>query len=274
MGHLLTMWAAASESVTRFAECEWRAARFFRVSPGARDIAKRMLLCHALAALAIAACGGAPTVEPAAAPPVDPAQFSPPRFAANLRTLVAFGARAPQSAALANAREWAHANAPATRVDARIVLVASLEAPGATGDALVDASSGAALVLEAARALTARGEPVGVAFVVGALAPAPPIAGAEAVVYVRRACGMPQRRDLLSHRVLRERFFRAANVELVAFEQTRAPHEALLAAGAMRVVALDAPRAHGAECVASGFGEALLRFVTDATALLNRSHEK
>jgi hypothetical protein len=232
-----------------------------------------MLLCSALAAFGVAACGGAPTVDPTAepgAPPADPAQFSAERFDANLRALVAFGSRPLGSDALASARSWALANAPTTRADAPLVFVSSLATTAASGAALAEESSGAALAIEAARALAARGEAVGLALVAGELAPDPPIAGAEAVVYLRRACGVPQRRDLLSHRVLRERFFRAANVEAVAFEQTDAPHAELLAVGAKRVVALDAPVVPGNACGPAGFGDALVRFASEANSLLTR----
>jgi hypothetical protein len=236
-----------------------------------------MLLCGVIAALGAAACGGSPTVAHAdepSEPPADAEHFSAERFAANLRALVAFGSRPLASDALASARDWAQASSPATRPGARVVLVAPLATSAVSGDALAEESSGAALALELARALTARGEEVGIALVAGELASMPPIAGAEAVVYLRRACGMPQRRDLLSHRVLRERFFRNANVPAVVFEQSDAPHAELLAAGAMRVVALDAPLAPGSQCEPGGFGEALLRFVADTTALLSKAQIK
>ena len=207
-------------------------------------------------------------------PSPDPTAFSNEGFAERMDALVALGAREPGSAALGHSREWALANAPETQADAPVALIASLVTGAASGDALGDASSGAALVLEAARALAAAGEPVRIALL-GDAADSPALGGVELAVYVARACSLPERRDLLSHRVLRERFFRAANVEGVVFEQQlEAPHAALLAAGALRVVALDAPRAPGAACAPAGFGDALVRFVTDATALLKRSHEK
>jgi len=233
-----------------------------------------MLLCGVIAALGAAACGGAPTATHAnepSEPPADAEHFGADRFDASLRTLVAFGPRPLGSDALASAREWAQTSSPATRADARVVLVAPLATSAVSGDALAEESSGAALALEVARALAARGEAVGIALVAGDLAPTPPIAGAEAVVFLRRACGMPQRRDLLSDRVLRERFFRHANVLAVRFEQADAPHAELLAAGAKRVVALDAPLEPGSKCEPGGFGEALLRFVIDTTALLSRA---
>jgi hypothetical protein len=107
----------------------------------------------------------------------------------------------------------------------------------------------------------------------GALASAPPLAGAALVVYVTRACGLPTRRDLLSHRVLRERFFRSAGAEppAGAFEQAKAPHAELLAAGARRVVAIDAPAESGMPCDPGPLGDALVRFVRDASELLTRS---
>lgn len=204
-------------------------------------------------------------------PLADPARFNLERFDANLRALIAFGPRPLGSDALASAREWAQAISPATRADAPVVLAAPLTTRAISGAALAEESSGAALALEVARALTARGEAVGIALVAGEIAPKPPLAGAEAVVYLRHACGMPERRDLLSHRVLRERFFRNANAPAGAFEQTDAPHAELLAAGAKRVVALDAPLKPGGQCEPGGFGEALLRFVAETSALLKKA---
>jgi hypothetical protein len=125
-------------------------------------------------------------------------------------------------------------------------------------------------VVETARAIAAQGGSVGVALQGGEGAQAAPLAGVSLAVYVRHACGMPQRRDLLSHRVLRERFFRAANAPVLEFEQTDAPHAELLAAGAKRVVALDAFAPPGGACQPALFGDAMLRFVSDATALLAR----
>ncbi len=205
----------------------------------------------------------------ASAPPADPTQFQSERFSASLRALAAFGARPPGSEALARARAWAEANAPEARAQARIVLVAPLATGASDADALVEAAAGAALALEVARMLGARGEPVGIAFAAGEPAPAT-LAGAEVAVFVRRACALPQRRDLLSHRVLRERFFAAAGVAAGEFEQAEAPHAALLAAGAKRIVALDAPAPPGTPCAPGAFADALARFVSDATALLAR----
>jgi len=243
----------------------------------------------------------------AAAPPQDPAQFSAERFRANVAALVELGARAPGDEASAHARAWAKANAPAARADAVVALIAPLTASGDSSDGLADASSGAALILEAARALAARDAAprvelfdssalasaalAGTALAVyvpralaardaaprvelfdsSALASAA-LAGTALAVYVPRACALPQRRDLLSHRVLRERFFDFAGAEAGAagFEQSEAPHEALLAAGARRVVVLDAPRASGAACDPQKFVDALVRFVRDASALLTR----
>jgi hypothetical protein len=210
----------------------------------------------------------APTEE-TEAPTSDPAQFSAERFEAHVRTLVAFGARPLGSEALTSAREWAEAIVPETQADASVVLVAPLATREVTGDALAEESSGAAFVIEVARALRARRVPVHVAFAAGEIAPVAPVAGAGVAVWVRRACGLPQQRDLLSHRVLRERFFRAAGVSKLDFAQVDAPHDALLAAGAERVVALDGPAA-GATCEPGAFGDALARFVSDATALLAR----
>lgn len=211
--------------------------------------------------------------EPAASPP-DPGEFSAERFDANLRALVAFGARPAGSAALATASEWALASVHESPAGAPIVIVAQLRTSAAHGAALAEASSGAALVLEVARALAARGKAVPVAFVAEELVPPQALARAEAAVYVGRACGLPQRRDLLSHRVLRERFFRVAGVEPIGFEQSDAPHAELHAAGAKRVVALDAPLAGGAACAPAGFGDALLNFVSEVTALLSRRHDE
>ncbi len=207
--------------------------------------------------------------EPSAAP-ADAAHFSVERFDANLRALVALGARTDGSEALASARRWAEANVPATQATARVVLSAPVATSELDGDALVQESSGAAFVVEVARAAAARGEAVGVALEAGPISPTSPIANAELVVYVRRACGLPLRRDLLSHRVLRERFFRIATAPAAGFEHTPAPHVALLAAGAKRVVALDAFAGSGDACHPGAFGDALLRFVSDATALLAR----
>jgi hypothetical protein len=250
------------------------AARFFFVRAVRRFVAGRFARCFAAAALGVAACGGAPTLAPApqaSAPPADPTQFQAERFGASLRALAAFGARPIGSEALARARAWAEANAPGTPTRALIVLVAPLATDAREGVALQEAGSGAALALEAARMLGARGAPVGVAFAAGETPPAPPLAGAEVAVFVRRACALPQRRDLLSHRVLRDRFFAAAGVAATEFEQVEAPHAALLAAGAKRVVALDAPAPPGSPCEPAGFAEALAGFVSDADALLARS---
>jgi hypothetical protein len=225
----------------------------------------------AFAALAVAACGGAPTVateDEAVGPPRNPTHFSAERFDANLRALVELGARPPGSDGLAAAERWARAHAPELAASPRVVLVAPLATGAARGDALADESSGAALALEAARALAASGTPVGVAFAPADLAAGARLADAELAVYVRRACALPERRDLLSHRVLRERFFRITGESSLAFEQADAPHDGLLAAGAKRVVALDAPRPPGAACAPAAFGDALVRFVSDATALL------
>jgi hypothetical protein len=241
-----------------------------RVSPSAPRASHRNLVGCALVALGVAASGcSSAEVAP---PPADPTQFGEARFASLLHALSELGARPAGSAALSRARVWVDANAPPTQADASVVLVASLTTHAAAGDALAEESSGAALVLEAARALAARGEPVGLAWVDGPLAPAPPLAESELAVYVKRGCSVPRQRDLLSHRVLRERFFRAAGPAAGApmFGQIDAPHAALLAAGAKRVVALDGPRAPDGACEGSAFGDALLRFVTDVTELLAR----
>jgi hypothetical protein len=233
-----------------------------------------MSLLRALAVAGVAGCGAAPSVAPVApevaAPPPDPTEFSGERFDANVRALVAFGARTPGSDALAAALRWAQANAPAAGASAAIALVAPLPSRGVTGEALAEDSSGAALVIEAARALAARGEPVAVAFATEELSPPTALEAAEVAVFVRRGCGLPERRDLLSHRVLRERLLRAANAAPAGFEQSDAPHAALRAAGAKRVVAVDAPAAPGAAC-APALGDALVHFVTDTTALLARA---
>lgn len=183
------------------------------------------------------------------------------------------GARVPGSDALAGAREWAEANASARGELGGIVIAAPLVTSDASGDALAEQSSGLAAAVELARALAANGPPVAVVLDDGALASSPPLAGAALVVYVSRACGVPTRRDLLSHRVLRERFFRSAGVEpeAAAFEQARAPHAELLAAGARRVVAIDAPAEPGMPCDPGPLGDVLVRFVRDATELLARS---
>jgi hypothetical protein len=233
-----------------------------------------MSLRLALAVVGVAGCGAAPSVTPVpqvvAAPPPDPEHFSTERFEANLRALVAFGARTPGSEALAAARRWAEANAPEARAGATIALVAPLATRDVAGAALAEESSGAALVIEVARALAARGERVAVAFEADGIAPAAALADAEVAVFVRRGCGLPQHRDLLSHRVLRERLLRAARADPAGFEQSEAPHGALRGVGAKRVVAVDAPAAAGAECAPDPLGGALVHFVTDTTALLAR----
>ena len=147
------------------------------------------------------------------------------------------GARVPGSDALASAREWAQANASARGELGGIVIAAPLVTSDASGNALAEQSSGLAAAIELARALAANGAPVAVVLDDGAFASSPPLAGAALVVYVSRACGVPTRRDLLSHRVLRERFVRSTGAEPAAgaFEQTTAPHAELLAAGARRV---------------------------------------
>lgn len=210
--------------------------------------------------------------EALAPPPEDPARFSAERFRANLAALVELGARAPGDEASELARAWAQANAPRPRADAVVALVAPLAANGGSSDALAEASSGAALIVEAARALGAQGAAPRIDLF-DSVAPAPPaLSGVAVAVYVPRACALPAQRDLLSHRVLRERFFDLAGAEAGAagFAQSDAPHAALLAAGARRLVVLDAPRTAGAECESQKFGDALVRFVRDASALLTR----
>jgi hypothetical protein len=187
--------------------------------------------------------------------------------------LVKLGARVPGSEALASARAWAQANASARGELGGIVIAAPLVTSDASGDALAEQTSGLAVAIEAARALAASGAPVAVVLDDGALASSAPLAGAALVVYVSRACGLPTRRDLLSHRVLRERFVRSAGAEpqAGAFEQARAPHAELLAAGARRVVAIDAPAGPGMPCDPGPLGDVLVRFVRDAAELLARS---
>jgi predicted outer membrane protein len=209
----------------------------------------------------------APPSAPAP-PPEDPTHFSSERFRANVATLVKLGARAPSGEGAARARAWLRANAPGAR--GPIALVAPLAARGDTPAALAEASSGAALVAEAARALGAQGRAAQVLLFDESVAAPDELAGAGLAIYVSRACALPQRRDLLSHRVLRERFFDLAGGGGAGFEQSRAPHAALQAAGARRVVALDAPPAPGAECDPAAFGDALVRFVSDASELLAR----
>ena len=232
-----------------------------------RRIAPQVLMGVALAPFGLADCSAMSTQRVQAA---DATQFSPERFATNLRALARFGARSMGSEAVAKARTWAAARVPVTQAGATVVLSAPLLTRAVSGSALVEEGSGAALVLEAARTLAARGERVAVELDAGEIASAPALAGAALVVYVRRGCSLPQRRDLLSHRVLRERFFRAANTAPTEFEQADAPHAAMLAAGAKRVVALDGPALPGGLCEPAAFGDALVRFVSDATQLLAR----
>ncbi len=250
-----------------------RPATLADVSRGSQNGKTQLLLCAALAALGVAGCGGAPTVAPAAeahAPTADAVQFSAERFDANLRALVAARAHSDGNEAFEDARRWMQANTGTTHANAQIVLAAALGTREVAGDALVRESSSAAFVVEVARALSSRGEPVAVVLHDGEVLPEPALARAELVVYIRHACGLPPRRDLLSHRVLRERFFRAANANAAGFEQAEAPHAALLAAGAKRVVALDGFAASGGECHPAAFGDAMLRFVSEANALLTR----
>jgi hypothetical protein len=163
-----------------------------------------------------------------------------------------------------------------------IVLAAPLDTSG-DRSRLAEESSGAALLLGVARALAAEQLPLALRFAwlggergepaFGASRAAASIyAGAELVIYVNRACGLPERRDLLSHRVLRERFFRAASLssDAASFEETDAPHAEIRAAGAARVLALDAPAGPGGACSPIPLEDALLHFVRDAADLLAR----
>ena len=164
-----------------------------------------------------------------------------------------------------------------------IVLAAPLDTE-ARGARLAEESSGVAAVLAAARELA--GDPgragVRVALLSGERA-SPPWQGslgagsvaksAALVVYVNRACGLPERRDLLSHRVLRERFFRAAGAapEPGMFEQADGPQAELALAGARRVLVLNAP-ARTESCDPEPLAEALVRFARDADRLLAGDH--
>jgi hypothetical protein len=229
-----------------------------------------------------------PDAAPAA--PADPAAPAAQAAPADelLRALVEVGPREAGAPALARARAWANARlaesgyAPAG-APAAFLLAAPLDTRPADAAGLAEQSAGAAAVLEAACALAAD-EPR-VSFEVALLegAPGSPewraalgaparVAAAELVVFVARACGLPGRRDLLSHRVLRERFFEAAGTAppFGVFELARAPHTELAAAGARRIVAIDAPASGGA-CSPAAAGDALAKFIRDASALLAQS---
>jgi hypothetical protein len=240
--------------------------------------------------LALSACPvpSAPGAEGVAAMPAAPPPAADPADEL-LAALVEIGPRAAGSPALARAREWANgelaAYAPPSAAARSVILVTtSLEGDG-NADEIAERSSGAAAVLGAARALARAEPPLGfeVAFLAGApgspewlaaLGPPERVAAADLVVFVGRACGLPQRRDLLSHRVLRERFLRAAVVQPPpgAFEQAEAPHAALTAAGARRVLAVDAP-ASGGDCSPAATRDALARFLRDADELFSTSRQ-
>ena len=190
------------------------------------------------------------------------------------RDLIALGPRPAGSAALERARAWAEVLASdeaAAPSETRVVLIAPL----ATGDderAIAAASAAAAVAAEAARALNAGGTAVALALEDDLTSPFQArLAGAPLVISIPRGCGVPERRDLLSNRVLRERFFEIAGPgeSAPAFAQAEAGQADLLAAGALRVVVLDAPvREDG--CDPAALGPALVAFVRDAAALLAR----
>lgn len=229
-----------------------------------------------------------PSPPPAPDPPASTEPLAPADE--TLGALVEIGPREAGSAALARARSWANARLAADGraeppAPAAFVLAARLDTDVAGGAALVEQSSGAAAVLDAARALAQADPPVAFAVALlegvpgspewrAALGPPGRAAAAELVVYVGRACGLPARRDLLSHRVLRERFFQAAGASPPpgAFERAEAPHAELAAEGARRIVAIDAPAGSGV-CSASTAGDALARFIRDASALLSPSRQ-
>ncbi len=161
-----------------------------------------------------------------------------------------------------------------------IVLAAPLDT--APSDARIEEqSSGAAAVLIAAQSLRADPPALGLRVALlggersepawqGSAAAADAYRGAALVVYVNRACALPVRRDVLSHRVLRERFFRAAGSAPAPgrYEQSDAPQAELAAAGARRILALDAPAEPNASCDPAPLAAALARFVRDASQLL------
>jgi len=232
---------------------------------------KRLIWLVALACGAPGCGGGASTPQlPAASAP----QFESERAHAIQRALIALGPRPAGSEALERASRWVTElarSAPASPNEMRIVLLAPLS----TGDderELEAASAATAAAAEAARALIAGGSPVVLA-VEDDLAPPfeTQLENAPLVISIPRGCGVPERRDLLSHRVLRERFFRIAHGAEGAhvFTQAEAGQRALIAAGALRVVALDAPASDG-RCDAAALGPALVAFVRDAVALLTR----
>ena len=121
-------------------------------------------------------------------------------------------------------------------------------------------------------ALASGGVPVAAALEDDLLRPfAAALSGAALVIVVRDGCSLPDRRDLLSHRVLRERFFRSAGLpsDPPAFVQLDAGQAELLAAGAARVMALGRTAPADA-CDPGPLGHALVTFVRDAHQLLTR----
>jgi hypothetical protein len=232
-----------------------------------------------LSAFAMVACGGAGCGGRAALPQPPPSsspRFESERARAIQRALVELGPRPLGSDALDRARRFAdalQAATPQSPNEMRIVLLAPL-ATGADDEEIEAASAAAAVAAEAARALAAGGTPVALALEDDL---APPfqtqaqLAAAQLAISIPRGCGVPERRDLLSHRVLREHFFAISRGAdgAPAFAQANAGQRALLAAGALRVVALDAPPREE-RCDAAALGPPLVAFVRDAARLLER----
>ncbi|HEU4430745.1 MAG TPA: hypothetical protein VFT98_18435 [Myxococcota bacterium] len=227
--------------------------------------------------LVAAACGAAGCGGGAAAPQLPAAasaQFEGERARAIQRELVALGPRPAGSDALEQARQWAAAlesSARASPNEMRVVLLAPLSTRD--DERGLEASSAAiAAAAEAARALVAGGAPVALALEDDLALPfETQLTNSPLVISIPRGCGIPERRDLLSHRVLRERFFRIArgSEAAPAFVEADAGQRDVIAAGGLRVVALDAPSREG-RCDAAALGPALVAFVRDAVSLLAR----
>jgi hypothetical protein len=274
---------------------------------------------RAAAALALAwlGCGTppAPPSEPAGQPEARPEDFSSERAWRHVEALAAIGAREPGSEGAKRARDYLRGELGAAGIEVVeqrsraepkdappfetvnlfatvpgesrdvILLVAPYDTPpGAPGVGANDGASGAAVVLELARALTVRGPryTLWLGFVEGdprgGGAAAGGIAGTNALVAgIVGGEGMMERvriavylnrvadpdlhiaRDLLSNRAWREEFWsagrRSARAEIfppdAPFESVEAGHRAFLAVGMPRVVAIVDTRL-GPDSAASG----------------------
>jgi hypothetical protein len=269
---------------------------------GAANGARARWAAAALALLGLA-CGTAPPPEPAAIPESRPEDFSAEGAWRHVEALAAIGARPAGSAGAERARDYLRgelgalgievaeqrsrvepksappletvnlfATIPGESPDAILLIAPYDTPPGAPGVGANDGASGAALVLELARALKARGPryTVWLAFVEGdpRAGSADPLAGetvgtrafvagiaqggrmerVRIAVYANRVADRDLRiaRDLLSNRAWREEFWAAGRRSARAgafpanapFESVDAGHRAFVAVGMPRAVAI------------------------------------